>query len=643
MSEVNTLAEKQLEKENINFANESKQRHKQSLSNKQRSFKKKSETLSDNNNSSNNINILNLSSTQNSQLSTQQQDSILKNISNNSEKQKQQQLKQNEQQEELQSQQTQLRQKKSSQASTQQKQKSSLKNEKEREKQRISKKQIQEDVKNIINTYAKNCLGATGFTDEDEQEDDDESDSDIEDDDEFFDDDDEYDNMEQVENQQEQQQKQQENSQQRNVDKDGDDEQQDDSLKQQSVFEKKSLQPIKQNKRSLFSTNLSQGRSQSAVQKSNFKQINNPNMRKIKVFLLGTPKFLNVFVLRTIKIKELIDIIIQEYKDNKDLDQNLLKYPEYPQAYELRILDDGDGYEPDLSIPPNSDLNTNISVLEDTVVFMQNESFQSPNRSSVAQSFIPQEFEKIEMSKKTQIFQVEIIDDNFKSMIAAQQNDTIEDIFKQLQKKNPKISSKSYIPKAYDKNNQLQELDVSYPVNLLTNNTIQLHRRNFADNPIEDIGQCQSFVQGLIQEQISNTYNNHGSFEQSDNQGPLNIIQASKYEEFPVIKINKRGKRQDRTLGINQYKIFNMSSKLVNGQNPGFMDSLFKSKSVKRQERLISEVMNITYMQPKSVHMLVKDGNSTKKLNFEAKSGTDAKKIVNKIQYLMEQNAKQQM
>lgn len=46
--------------------------------------------------------------------------------------------------------------------------------------------------------------------------------------------------------------------------------------------------------------------------------------------------------------------------------------------------------------------------------------------------------------------------------------------------------------------------------------------------------------------------------------------------------------------------------------------------------------MNITYISPKSVHMLVKDGNSTKKLNFEAKSGTDAKKIVNKIQYLME-------
>ena len=42
----------------------------------------------------------------------------------------------------------------------------------------------------------------------------------------------------------------------------------------------------------------------------------------------------------------------------------------------------------------------------------------------------------------------------------------------------------------------------------------------------------------------------------------MGINQASMYEEFPVVKINRRGARQHRILGIDQIKIYNYEYEL---------------------------------------------------------------------------------
>lgn len=42
----------------------------------------------------------------------------------------------------------------------------------------------------------------------------------------------------------------------------------------------------------------------------------------------------------------------------------------------------------------------------------------------------------------------------------------------------------------------------------------------------------------------------------------MNEVSASKYEEFEVIKINERGTRQKRILGIDQFKIYNKPFKV---------------------------------------------------------------------------------
>jgi hypothetical protein len=46
------------------------------------------------------------------------------------------------------------------------------------------------------------------------------------------------------------------------------------------------------------------------------------------------------------------------------------------------------------------------------------------------------------------------------------------------------------------------------------------------------------------------------------NIAPLSLTQASMYEEFSVIKINDRGNRQNRILGIDQNKLYNFEKEV---------------------------------------------------------------------------------
>ena len=78
---------------------------------------------------------------------------------------------------------------------------------------------------------------------------------------------------------------------------------------------------------------------------------------------------------------------------------------------------------------------------------------------------------------------------------------------------------------------------------------------------------------------------------------PIGIVQASMYEEFEVIKINSRGMKQERILGIDQMKIYNYDLDFRKEKKEvGFLSKIFgnnEETGTKRPYRLISEVRSI--------------------------------------------------
>ncbi len=75
----------------------------------------------------------------------------------------------------------------------------------------------------------------------------------------------------------------------------------------------------------------------------------------VKVFLFSTPKCITVYIYKKSLVQDLIRHILTLYSKDPllSLDMPLLN-PEYPEAYELRLIDDDEEqeYKPMYDMPP---------------------------------------------------------------------------------------------------------------------------------------------------------------------------------------------------------------------------------------------------------------------------------------------------
>ncbi len=67
----------------------------------------------------------------------------------------------------------------------------------------------------------------------------------------------------------------------------------------------------------------------------------------LKIYLLGTPKHLSITVSKASSIGELIKHILTCCDLDSTIEKDMIRYPEIPEAYELRLLEDDCDYEPD--------------------------------------------------------------------------------------------------------------------------------------------------------------------------------------------------------------------------------------------------------------------------------------------------------
>jgi len=79
-----------------------------------------------------------------------------------------------------------------------------------------------------------------------------------------------------------------------------------------------------------------------------------PDFLKLKVYFFSTPKCLDLRILKTNIVIDVISHIMTLYRRDPELSEWLpLKYPNHPNAYELRLIDDDESYYmPFNEIPP---------------------------------------------------------------------------------------------------------------------------------------------------------------------------------------------------------------------------------------------------------------------------------------------------
>ena len=115
-----------------------------------------------------------------------------------------------------------------------------------------------------------------------------------------------------------------------------------------------------------------------------------------------------------------------------------------------------------------------------------------------------------------------------------------------------------------------------------------------------------------------------------------NDISAARLKEFEVIKINNRGKRQPRVLGIDGFNIYN--DKTASDKSRGSILKSILGKSffkVKRKTRPLDSLIQISRLNNKTISMVFKEKKGTKKREFECGTEDNCSEIIAKINYLL--------
>lgn len=139
-------------------------------------------------------------------------------------------------------------------------------------------------------------------------------------------------------------------------------------------------------------------------------------------------------------------------------------------------------------------------------------------------------------------------------------------------------------------------------------------------------------------------------------------VSAAKYQEFNVVKINKRGKKQVRVLGIDGFNIYNIRKKKAKEdpimgssfQGSNAVGSVEKKKSSsfiagflskkllgdKRKERSINSIIEIKKLRdnPLAVEIVFAEKTSNKGIVYECLSVDNQSEIIAKITFIRVNN-----
>ena len=123
----------------------------------------------------------------------------------------------------------------------------------------------------------------------------------------------------------------------------------------------------------------------------------------------------------------------------------------------------------------------------------------------------------------------------------------------------------------------------------------------------------------------------------------FNDLTAKKLQEFEIIKINYRGKRQKRILGVDGFAIYN--DKVPNREKSkrfAFIKKMFKSSEVKKSSRPLNTIKEVERTSDKIFKIIFLDEKKNKTITYECTTSDQCSEILAKIEYLLNGIRKQE-
>lgn len=388
---------------------------------------------------------------------------------------------------------------------------------------------------------------------------------------------------------------------------------------------------------------------------------------KIEVYLYGTKDMKQIHISSKAKVLDVVKHLITITKwENKD-----------PNAYELRLIDDDEGYYVpfyDISALVFSDAIGEFASL----AFVHNKKYQPPkvagNLSDLAKT----------KSEFHTFFVVYIKLSFLETRIEMEMNTkicTLRDLLRKINKRfDVDLRDSHYCFKIHDDDPTPEKdvegmvynfslIDIKTKLKNLPHKELDLVPKTFVDSLVgtgdyskEEIISCSIKMGTMPALNRGSTFKAHQDMgsdsitdESSESFGidafrPLaktvdksretkdflfNEITSKKLQEFNIIKINSKGKRQNRTLGIDGYNIYN--DKVSNRKRKKrytIFKKIFKPNDAKRSTRPLDTVQLIERLSSKTFRITYKETKKDKIITYECPTTDICSEIMAKLKYL---------
>mmetsp|Transcript_4893 Transcript_4893/g.4146 ORF Transcript_4893/g.4146 Transcript_4893/m.4146 type:complete len:237 (+) Transcript_4893:168-878(+) len=115
----------------------------------------------------------------------------------------------------------------------------------------------------------------------------------------------------------------------------------------------------------------------------------------------------------------------------------------------------------------------------------------------------------------------------------------------------------------------------------------------------------------------------------------FNELSAKKLQEWHIIKINNKGKKQNRILGIDAYYVYNDKvSNRKKSKKYKFIKKMFKSNDAKRTSRPLDSIQYIQRVDYKTLIIKFKEEGKDKNITYECPAIDICSEILAKLKYL---------
>ncbi|CAD8212213.1 unnamed protein product [Paramecium octaurelia] len=341
----------------------------------------------------------------------------------------------------------------------------------------------------------------------------------------------------------------------------------------QVILEQEKFKRYRNNKRSAKTLVLIS--SKRSLMTPLFRTNENKNVITVSINYLNSRYSKTLFVNKEILACELIVLALQEYKRTAEFDQNLLKYSNFSLAYQLTSFDDYCDFsaQPSFkdSIVNNQIMKQNDGqqyqyITDNVGMNMNREYFNLELNSKINFKWLTLQIldtstfgidlSTIEITQKTYPTQIILLIEDTQNEIfynlKFQENTTILDIYKQLQKRNNFKYNQSecvFLLKypCVNVNNQ-EPLDIKFPISLLPIHWLIIQYKTSSDH-LNDPNSNYGFKKSSMMSIAS-------SIIQKDDQLDQKALQMFNYQEYKLLKIENNGLISEVIIGIDFFDFY---------------------------------------------------------------------------------------